>query len=54
MSCNKFTISLSFSDDFASALESIPAADLALKEKIPLKRHESNSSSSAHEEGTVC
>ena len=52
--CNEFTIALSFADEIASALESMPAADLELKEKLPLKKHESSASFSVHEEVTIC
>ena len=44
VSCNEFAIALSFVDDVVSALESIPVADLALKEKLPLNQHEHNAS----------
>ena len=53
VSCNEFTIALSFVDDVLSALESMYVADLTLKEKLPLKQHESNASLSAHKEETV-
>ena len=54
MSCNEFAIALSFADDVASSLESMSAADLVLKEKLPMKQHKSNVSLSAHEEATIC
>ena len=32
----------------------MPVADLALKEKLPVKQNTSNESLSGHEEATVC
>ena len=54
MSCDEFTTSLSFVDEIALALESMPIADLALKEKLSQKQHEPNASLSEDEEATAC